>query len=514
MIKILWIDDEIEHFKSHILFLNKKGYLVHTSKSGLEAIDFLEKNQCDVILIDQNMPGLSGTESINLINKNHSIIPVIMITQNSENETIENALGLKVTDYLIKPLNPNQILLSLTKIFRNKEIVNNKTISNYQKSYIEINDKINFSKTIEDWIEVYKSLIFWELEISEIEEKEVYEILYSQKKQANILFADFIEKNYEELLLDNEFLSSINLFKNKIIPEINSDLPTLMILVDNLRYDQWKSIEPFIVEDYKIQSDIIYSSILPTTTQYARNSIFSGLSPVDLKKKHPDYWISEVSEGGKNNYENELIKEQFYRLGKDIKYKYHKITNSKEGDYFLSNLINEKENDLSVLVYNFVDMMSHAKKDVKFIKELASSDKAYRDITKSWFNNSKLKEIIKKAKYLGFKIIITSDHGTINVDKPALVSGDKEISNNLRYKTSRQIHSSKKEAINLKDPSKFMLPSNHLSSCYIFAKDNTYFVYKNNYNNYVNMFKNTYQHGGVSLEEILIPFIVISPKWN
>ena len=512
MIKILWIDDEIEHFKSHILFLNKKGYHIDTCKSGPEAIIFLEENYCDAILIDQNMPGLSGTESIQLINKNHSSVPVIMITQSSENETIENAIGLKVIDYLIKPLNPNQILLSLTKIFRNKEIITNTTISNYQNSFQDINEKINFSDTIEEWIEIYKILSYWELEISEIEEKEVYDILLSQKKQANKLFAEFINKNYEELLLDNDFLCSINLFKNKIIPEISSELPTLMILIDNLRYDQCKSIEPYILEDYKLDTDIVYSSILPTTTQYARNSIFSGLSPIDLKKSHPSYWVSEIDDEGKNKYEKELLNAQFSRLNKNLKFKYHKIVKPKEGENFLSHLNNETENDLTVLVYNFVDMISHAKKDVKFIKELASSDKAYRELTKSWFKNSKLNEIIKKAKTLGFKIIITSDHGTINVDKPALVSGDKEISNNLRYKTSRQIHSNKKEAINLENPSKFLLPSNHLSSCYIFAKENTYFVYSNNYNNYVNMFKNTYQHGGVSLEEMLVPFIVISPK--
>ena len=466
----------------------------------------------DLIFLDENMPGLSGTESINIINENYPLIPIIMISQNSDDKTIENAIGLRVNDYLIKPLNPNQILLSLTKIFRNKELVANKVISNYQNNYQEINNKINYCNSYEDWIEIYKVLIYWELQLGDVQEKEVSEILYSQKKQANKLFADFIETNYQRLLENKDFLSSINLFKNKILPEITSNNPTLMILIDNLRYDQWKSIEPYVVENCKISTNILYSSILPTTTQYARNSIFSGLSPLELKKTHNNYWVSEVDEGGKNKYEDELLKNQLLKLESKIKYKYFKVTSSKDGNLFYDRLNNEKSNDLTVLVYNFVDMISHAKKDVKFIKELASTDQAYRELTKGWYKNSKLKDIINKAKDLGFKIVITSDHGTINVNKPALISGDKEISNNLRYKTARQVHSKKKEVINLDNPSNYLLPSNHLSSCYIFAKENTYFVYSNNYNNYVNMFKNTYQHGGVSLEEMIVPFIVINPK--
>ena len=512
MIKILWIDDEIDFFKSHIIILEKNGYSVQSCKSGSEALEILKKKEFNVILIDQNMPGISGTESISLMNKNLSNIPIIMISQNIDDITIDKALGLKIKDYLIKPLNPNQLLLSLKKIFNNKNLVNNSTISSYQSQYNELNNKINSCDNIDDWITLYKDIIYWELQISKTDDKDVLEIIRSQKKHANNLFCAYIEKNYHNLIVQNDFISSINLFRKKISSEITNKRSTLMILIDNLRYDQWKTIEPLVTEDYTLKSSSLYCSILPTTTQYSRNSIFSGLSPIEIAKKHPKLWKDEFDYENKNKFEKELLDDQLKKLNLNINYKFFKVADNKNAIRFKNNLNNLKSNDFSVLVYNMVDMISHAKKDVKFIKEMIPTEKAYRELTLSWFKNSEIYQIIKKAKEIGLKIIITTDHGTIKVDKPSLVSGDKEISNNFRYKTSKQIHSIEKDSLSINEPSKFLLPSNSLSSCYIFAKNSTFFVYKNNYNDYVKMFTNTYQHGGISMDEILIPFVVLIPN--
>ena len=512
MIKILWIDDEIDFFKSHIIILEKNGYSVQSCKSGSEALEILKKKEFNVILIDQNMPGISGTESISLMNKNLSNIPIIMISQNIDDITIDKALGLKIKDYLIKPLNPNQLLLSLKKIFNNKNLVNDSTISSYQSQFNELNNKINSCDNIDDWITLYKDIIYWELQISKTDDKDVLEIIRSQKKHANNLFCAYIEKNYQNLIVQNDFINSINLFRKKISNEITNKRSTLMILIDNLRYDQWKTIEPLVTEDYTLKSSSLYCSILPTTTQYSRNSIFSGLSPIEIAKKHPKFWRDEFDYENKNKFEKELLDDQLKKLNLNINYKFFKVADNKNAVRFKNNLNNLKSNDFSVLVYNMVDMISHAKKDVKFIKEMIPTEKAYRELTLSWFKNSEIYQIIKKAKEIGLKIIITTDHGTIKVDKPSLVSGDKEISNNFRYKTSKQIHSIEKDSLSVNEPSKFLLPSNSLSSCYIFAKNSTFFVYKNNYNDYVKMFTNTYQHGGISMDEILIPFVVLIPN--
>ncbi|GAA0759233.1 T9SS response regulator signal transducer PorX [Psychroflexus lacisalsi] len=513
-IKVLWVDDEIDLLKPHILFLEKKSYEVTTCQSGSEAIDEVAKTRFDIVFLDENMPGLSGLETLNELKGIRSDLPVIMITKSEEEYIMEEAIGSKIADYLIKPVNPNQILLSLKKNLDHSRLISEKTTLNYQQEFRKISMELTNVNSYQEWIDLYLKLIYWELELETVEDSGMFEILESQKNEANIEFCKFIEQNYPTWFEKNADAPTLShtLFKSKILPELSKDQPTLLVVVDNLRYDQWKSFESTIANHYKKSKEEPYFSILPTATQYARNALFSGLTPSDMEKIYPEYWLNDTEEGGKNQFEKEFLEAQLDRLGKDYKTQYHKITNVAKGKKLAENFRSQKDNDLTVLVYNFVDMLSHSKTELEVIKELASNDKSYRSLTQSWFKNSPLLDIIQQAQTLGFKLIMTTDHGTINVKHPSKVIGDKNTSLNLRYKTGKSLTYNEKDVVVAKDPKKIHLPSINMSSSFIFAKENYFLAYPNNYNYYVNYYKNSYQHGGISLEEMIIPFVVMEPK--
>ncbi|SFS34662.1 T9SS response regulator signal transducer PorX [Lutibacter maritimus] len=512
-IKILWVDDEIDLLKPHILFLEKKGYNVTKCNNGADAIDLCETDGFDIVFLDENMPGLSGLETLSKIKNKHQNLPIVMITKSEEEYIMEDAIGSKIADYLIKPVNPNQILLSLKKNLDHSRLISQKTTLNYQQEFRKISMDLMMVNSIDEWVEIYKNLIYWELELENISDTGMVEILESQKKEANSLFFKFIKSNYQDWLQDDDApILSHTLFKKIILPEVLNSKGTLLVVIDNLRYDQFRILELTINNYYKKQEEKSYFSILPTATQYARNAIFSGLMPLEMEKKHPNYWKNDTDEGGKNLFEEEFLFEQLKRLRQNLKVGFHKITNIKNGKQLAENFNATKENDLTVIVYNFVDMLSHSKTEMEVIKELASDDKAYRSLTNSWFINSPLLEIIQKAQKLGLKLIITTDHGTINSKVPTKVIGDKNISSNLRYKTGRSLTYEDKEVFAVKNPKDIMLPTLHISSSFIFAKEDYFFAYPNNYNHFVQYYKNTYQHGGISLEEMIIPCAIFEPK--
>jgi len=512
-IKILWVDDEIDLLKPHILFLEQKGFELTSCTNGTDAIELVKKINFDIIFLDENMPGINGLETLTEIKQLQTNLPVVMITKSEEEYIMEEAIGSKIADYLIKPVNPNQILLSLKKNLDHSRLISEKTTSNYQQEFRKISLDLMSVNTYEDWVILYKKLVHWELELENINDSGMLEILESQKSEANNLFYKFIKANYQNYLTSSDGPTfSHTMFRDYIIPNLSDELGVLWIVIDNLRYDQFRMLEPLINNFYKKKEEYSYYSILPTATQYARNSIFSGMMPSEMEKQYPRLWKNDTDEGGKNMFENEFLKHQINRLNLSINHEYYKITSLKDGKELATNYNGTKQNDLTVLVYNFVDMLSHAKTEMEVIKELAGDDKAYRSLTVSWFKNSPLFEIIKKAQQLNQKLIITTDHGTINCKNPTKIIGDRNISSNLRYKTGKSISYSEKDVFAVKNPKDIFLPSISFNSPFIFAKEDLFFAYPNNYNHFVNYYKNTYQHGGVSLEEMIIPCVVYSPK--
>ena len=514
MIKILWADDEIDLLKPHIIYLEKKGYNLTPAKSGDEALDILENEKFNLIFLDENMPGITGLETLTIIKQKYPNIPVIMITKSEEESIMEEAIGSKIADYLIKPVNPNQILLAIKKNIDSSRLVEEKTTSKYQKEFQKISMTLSSYLDKEQWYDIFKKLTYWELELVKSGDNSVEQILEMQKSDANAQFFKFIKSNYKDWVNGiGAPLMSHNIIRKKITPLMTDDKPTYMILIDNLRYDQWKMIEPAVLEDFIITNDDMYTSILPTSTQYARNSIFSGLLPSEIERRHPNKWKNDKDEGGKNMYEEEFLLDNLKMLGKGgSKVSYTKITNLEAGRKVVSKVANMRTNSLNVIVYNFVDMLSHARTDMKVIKELADDDAAYRSITSSWFSHSPLKEIMFQIAQQDANVVITTDHGTINVKRPSRTIGDRDVNTNLRYKQGRNLNYQKNDVFSIDNPQDFHLPIQNVSSKYIFAKEDMYFVYQNNYNKFANLYKNTFQHGGISMEEMLIPIISLKTK--
>lgn len=510
---LLWVDDEIELLKAHIIFLEKKGYTVVTVSNGPDAIDQCRQQTFDLVLLDEQMPGLNGLETLQQIKMIQPATPVVMVTKSEEENIMDQAIGSKITDYLIKPVNPNQILLTLKKNIHQREIVTEVTQSGYQQEYQQIALQINDCRTFADWKEVYKRLVRWELELSGTDSS-MADLLAMQKEEANNGFGKFIAKHYLDWIAektDDRPTLSTEIFKTKVFPAIDNGDKVFMIVIDNFRYDQWRVLSEEIGDMFDINDDL-YMSILPTATQYARNAIFSGLMPLQIATMYPDLWVDEDEEEGKNLNEGPLIQTQIERYRRHDKFSYHKVNDSAAADKLIKKFDNLKQNDLNVVVINFIDMLSHARTEMKMVRELASNESAYRSITLSWFRHSVLADLFKLLAQTDYKIIITTDHGSIRATKPVKIIGDKNTNTNLRYKLGKNLSYNSKEVFTIKNPTKAQLPSPNISTSYVFATGDAFFAYPNNYNYYVNYYKDTFQHGGISMEEMIIPLITLTPR--
>ena len=520
--QLLWVDDEIELLKAHIIFLQKKGYDVTTVSNGTDAIDQCRQQTFDLVLLDEMMPGLSGLETLQKIKEISPITPIVMVTKSEEENIMDQAIGSKIADYLIKPVNPNQILLTLKKNIHRKEIVAEVTQTGYQQSFLDISTQISDCRTIDDWTDIYRRLVHWELELSSTDSS-MTEMLKTQKEDANKGFAKFVKNNYLDWVDPSKGMArgagndsrrplmSPDIFKKKVFPLIDKGEKVFLIVIDNFRFDQWRMLSQEIGDMFDIDEQM-YCSILPTATQYARNSIFSGLMPDQIARMFPELWVDEDEEEGKNLNEGPLIQTQIERYRRKNTFSYHKINDSAGAETFMQHYPNLNRNDLNVVVINFIDMLSHARTESKMVRELANSESAYRSITQSWIRHSVIADLFRQLAQSEYTVVLTTDHGSIRASKPIKIIGDRNTNTNLRYKLGKNLSFNQKEVFVVRNPRQAQLPAPNLSTTYVFATGGDFFAYPNNYNYYVSYYKDTFQHGGISLEEMLIPLVTLTPR--
>ena len=509
--QLLWVDDEMELLKAHIIFLQKKGYEVTTASNGTDAIDLCQDHSFDLVLLDEQMPGLSGLETLQSIKEIAPATPVVMVTKSEEENIMEQAIGQKIADYLIKPVNPNQILLTLKKNIHRREIETEVTQSHYQQSFQQIAMQIMECQTWQDWVEVYKRLVHWELQLSSTD-SQMTDMLAMQKEEANLGFAKFVKKNYLNWMTTNDRpLLSPRVFPERIFPLLDKGEKVFLVVFDNFRYDQWRTLAQEIGDLFEIDEDL-YCSILPTATQYARNAIFSGLMPKQVQQMFPDLWVDEDEEEGKNLNEGPLIGTQIERYRRHDTYSYHKVNTSADADRFMQQLNTLGKNDLNVVVFNFIDMLSHARTESRMVRELANNESAYRSITLSWLRHSVIADFFRWLAQTDYRVVITTDHGSIRCTKPVKIIGDRNTNTNLRYKLGKNLAYDAKDLFVIKNPAEAQLPQPNLSTSYVFATGDAFFAYPNNYNYYVSYYKDTFQHGGISMEEMIIPLVTMTGK--
>lgn len=522
---LLWADDEIDLLKPHIMFLQQKGYDVTTATNGQDALELVRNTVFDLVFLDENMPGLTGLETLQAIKELHPALPVIMVTKSEEESIMDQAIGGKIADYLIKPVLPTQMLMSIKKNLHAREITQQQQTSGYQQEFGRLSMNIGMAGSFEEWVEVYKRLVFWELELAESNDPGLSQMLLMQKQEANAAFSKFIKRNYEGWIKEklaaqngqgnqrtaSAPVMSTDIFKTQVFPMLDAGDKVFLVVIDNFRLDQWRMIQPILSEFFTCQEDV-YCSILPTATQYARNAIFSGLLPDKIAQMFPDLWVDEDSEEGKNLNEAPLIKTHLERYRRQCQFSYHKVNENQYGERLASQLKSLGQNQLNVVVLNFIDMLSHARTDIKVVSELASNESAYRALTRTWLEHSSTIELFRRMADMGYKVILTTDHGTIRVDNPVRIIGDKNVNTNLRYKLGKNLNCQDKNIYEITRPRDFGLPTLNLSTTYAIATGRDFFAYPNNYNYYAQYYKDTFQHGGISMEEMLIPLITLIPK--
>ncbi|MEY2904924.1 MAG: hypothetical protein RJA52_940 [Bacteroidota bacterium] len=511
----MWVDDEIEFLTPHIRFLEERGFTVLQFTNGHDAINEFETNhQIELAILDESMPGLTGLQTLEQLKNIRRGLPTVMVTKNESDETINQAVGNEVSVFLLKPVNATQVYATITGLLKKKEIVEQNNNQGYLKDYQNISNEISGKPDFKEWVNIYKKILNWEIKLGAGEERTMMSTLQNQKSEANKAFSKYISNNYENWLKTNSGpVLSHQLLQEKVFPFLKNQEKTIFLLLDNLRYDHWMAIEPIINEAFRVEEEDSFYSILPTTTQYSRNAIFSGMTPFMMARNFPDHWKNDIDVGGKNESEHFFLERQLtLYFGKSFSFDYLKITNSETGVLLENNIHNYLQKNFLAIVYNFIDIVSHVRTEMDVMKELVHDEHTYRKLIANWFESSSLWKALKKAAQKGVRLVVTTDHGTIRVNRPSKVQADKESTNNLRYKVGKNLNFNQNDVLSTRKPQDFGLPSPNISSSYVFALEDYYFLYPNNFHKFKELYENTFQHGGISMEEMICPIVRLVSK--
>ena len=515
--RVLWVDDEIEFLRPHILFLEEKGYDVETATNADDGLEMIRQSGFDLVLLDESMPGKDGLTALGEIKELEPGLPVIMITKNEEESLMEDAIGAHIDDYLTKPVNPSQILLAAKKILESRNISQKKLTRDYPQELNKITMQLMNRLSPDDWVDIFRRICSWDVELDSVPDQELREIIYNQRRECNVEFGKYIERNYLDWVNapeDERPMLSTDIVKNYVYPELRDGKKVVFMVIDCLRLDQWMALEKYFYEFYSIKKDY-YFSILPTATPFSRNAIFSGLFPSELEARYPEMWAQgEDDDHSRNRHESELIYDQLRLLGLKLRQepRYTKIVNVNEGRNLDKNLDSFLDTPLLSIVVNFVDILAHSRSDLPILKEIAPNESSYRSLTCSWFEHSAIYNIFRKLAEKDITVYVTSDHGSIRCMRGTKVLGDRETSTNLRYKYGRNLKVDKKHAFHIANPSEAKLPQRNFNINYIVSKEDYYFVYPTNYHKYLSYYRDSFQHGGISLEEMVLPIIRLDPK--
>lgn len=513
--KILWVDDEIDRLQSHIIILQDRGFQITPVASGEDAIEEVKKTAFDLILLDEMMPGMDGLTTLEEIKKIRPHLPVVMVTKSEEEKIMNEAIGKNIADYVVKPVNPTQVVAVAKKILEAKKIQSSVFTRDYVQKFNGLRSRLYGPVSADDWIEIHSTLSRWDVELDKLTDEDLKASHRSQKKEFNIEFAKYVEKVYPDWVHnDTGPILSPQIMNKFVVPLLGGDKPVFFILIDGMRLDQWYTIEPMLAEDFEIATDFYYS-ILPTATPFARNAIFGGLFADDLNKVKPEIWGGGTAdERSLNRYEDELLNQQFKRLRVKLQGepKYFKIGDLKESDGFARKLSTYQKAPLFAVVFNFLDILAHGRSHSRVLQQIAPDESAFRSLMLSWFPHSTLYEIIRYAAQVGGTCVITSDHGTILSTRGTIAYGKRDTSTNLRYKYGDNLNCNPQESLLIKNPDEYRLPRLKLATTYLIAREDYYFVYPTNYAEYNRQFANSFQHGGISLEEMIVPIATLRPR--